>query len=63
LHDAAAVKFRDVLLVTQGQEQQGTICQQDLLNRRTRQFQDRSRVGCLQQIASQRKQEYRIQKG
>jgi hypothetical protein len=40
LHDAAAVKFRDVLLITQGQEQQGTVCQQELLNRRASQFQD-----------------------
>jgi hypothetical protein len=56
LHYAVAVKFRDVILFTQGQEQQGTICQQELLNRRACQFQDRSRVGCLQQITSQSKQ-------
>ena len=56
LHQAAAVKFRDILLVTQGQEQQGAVCQQKLLNRRASQFQDRSRIGCLQQIAGQRKQ-------
>jgi hypothetical protein len=59
LHDAVSVKFRDVILFTLDQEQQGAICQQKRLNHRASQFQDRRRIGRLQQIVSQRKQAHR----